>query len=257
MQLSHRSWAVSAVFDEPNLVSAAGLVPVLALAEAAGLARLAGQQLTVPTDKGANAGRKVASLVAGMVAGADSIDDLGLLRHGGMGRVLSGSVCAVDVGIVPAGLQVRTCPPARRGRCPLVDRTGRSHPDTHLPPGQPRRRGGGDRCRRHHRGGPWLCQAGRRVRLLQGARAERAAGHSGYPDGGAGDRGTAAAEGVGGSPRGAQRLVADAAAQVRRLLPGSRPLLRADSAFYGRGPVGAAIRGGCDVWRCQIFSFAP
>ena len=41
MQLSHRSRAISAVFDEPNLVSAAGLVPVLALAEAAGLARLA------------------------------------------------------------------------------------------------------------------------------------------------------------------------------------------------------------------------
>jgi hypothetical protein len=49
------------------------------------------------------------------------------------------------------------------------------------------------------------------------------------------------------SPRGAARLVADAAAQVRRLLPGSRPLLRADSAFYGRGPLLAAIRGGCEV----------
>ena len=41
----------------------------------------------MPTDKGANAGLKVASLVAGMVAGADSIDDMALLRHGGMGRV--------------------------------------------------------------------------------------------------------------------------------------------------------------------------
>jgi hypothetical protein len=50
-----------------------------------------------------------------------------------------------------------------------------------------------------------------------------------------------------GSARGAKRLVADAAAQVRRLLPGSRPLVRMDSAFYGRGPVGAAVRGGCDV----------
>ena len=87
MQLSHTLRAVSAVFDEPNLVAAAGLVPAAALAEAAGLARLAGQHLSVPTDKGANAGWKVASLVAGMVAGADSIDDLGLLRHGGMGRL--------------------------------------------------------------------------------------------------------------------------------------------------------------------------
>ena len=43
----------------------------------------------MPGDKGANAGLKVASLVAGMVAGADSIDDMALLRHGGMGRVFA------------------------------------------------------------------------------------------------------------------------------------------------------------------------
>jgi hypothetical protein len=41
----------------------------------------------VPGDRGANAGGKVSALVAGMVAGADSIDDMGLLRHGGMGRL--------------------------------------------------------------------------------------------------------------------------------------------------------------------------
>ena len=86
------------MFDEPNLVSAAGLVPVLALAEVTGLARLAQQQLTVPTDKGANAGRKVASLVAGMVAGADSIEDMGLLRHGGMGRVFAGAYAPSTLG---------------------------------------------------------------------------------------------------------------------------------------------------------------
>jgi hypothetical protein len=77
------------VFDDPNLVSAAGLVPVLKLAERAGLQRLAEQHLSVPTDKGANAGSKVVSLVAGMVAGADSIDDMGVLRHGGMGRIFT------------------------------------------------------------------------------------------------------------------------------------------------------------------------
>ena len=37
----------------------------------------------MPTDKGANAGAKVSALVAGMVAGADSIEDMALLRHGG------------------------------------------------------------------------------------------------------------------------------------------------------------------------------
>src|SRR5665811_942714 len=87
MQLSHTPPVRSAVFDDPNLVSSAGLVPMLSLARSAGLARLADQHLSVPTDKGANAGLKVASLVAGMVAGADSIDDMALLRHGGMKRI--------------------------------------------------------------------------------------------------------------------------------------------------------------------------
>ena len=77
------------MFDDPNLVSAAGLIPLLALADRAGLRRLVEEHLSVPTDKGANAGLKVASLVAGMVAGADSIDDMALLRHGGMGRVFA------------------------------------------------------------------------------------------------------------------------------------------------------------------------
>ena len=87
VKLSHTLRATSVVFDDPNLVSSAGLVPALGLAESAGLRRLADERLSVPTDKGANAGLKVASLVAGMVAGADSIDDMALLRHGGMGRL--------------------------------------------------------------------------------------------------------------------------------------------------------------------------
>ncbi len=89
VKLSHTLRATSAAFDDPNLVSTGGLVPVLALAESAGLRDLADQHLSVPTDKGANAGLKVASLVGGMVAGADSIDDMALLRHGGMGRVFA------------------------------------------------------------------------------------------------------------------------------------------------------------------------
>src|SRR5665809_52176 len=89
MQLCHTPRATSAVFDDPNLVSSAGLVPVVSLAGSAGLDELAQQHLTVPTDKGANAGLKVSSLVAGMVAGADSIDDMALLRHGAMGRIFA------------------------------------------------------------------------------------------------------------------------------------------------------------------------
>src|SRR5450756_3078190 len=87
MQASH---SVSAVFDDPNLVSVAGLVPVLALARRAGLADLAAEHLSVPGPAGANSRVKVTALVAGMVAGADSIEDMDLLRHGGMGRLLAG-----------------------------------------------------------------------------------------------------------------------------------------------------------------------
>src|SRR3954465_9918794 len=89
MRLSHTLGRISTVFDDPNLVASAGLVPVMGLAQEAGLEELARQHLSVPGDKGANAGLKVASLVAGMVAGADSIDDMALLRHGGMGRMFT------------------------------------------------------------------------------------------------------------------------------------------------------------------------
>ncbi len=87
MQLSHTRPVTAAKFDNPNLVSYAGLVPVMALAERAGLLDLADEHLSVPTDKGAHAGRKIGTLVAGMIAGADSIADLDRVRHGAMGTV--------------------------------------------------------------------------------------------------------------------------------------------------------------------------
>lgn len=87
MQVPHTPAAVSASFDDPSLVSTAGLVPVMRLAQDAGLTGLAEQWLSVPTDKGANAGAKVSSLVADMVAGTDSIDDMAALRHGAMAKL--------------------------------------------------------------------------------------------------------------------------------------------------------------------------
>lgn len=79
-------------------MSAGGLVPVVALADRAGLRAPTEAQLTVPTDKGAHAGAKVASLVAGMVAGADSVEDMDLLRHGGMGRLFTGPYAPSTLG---------------------------------------------------------------------------------------------------------------------------------------------------------------
>ena len=57
-------------------------------------------------------------------------------------------------------------------------------------------------------------------------------------------------KGSSGSPRGAARMVADTLASVARLQSPEttrKPLLRADSAFYGYPTVAAAIRGGADV----------
>lgn len=87
MRVWHR---VSADFDDPSLVGVAGLVPAVALAERAGLHELVADRVSVPGSAGANAAVKVSALVAGMVAGADSIEDLNLLRHGAMGRLFGG-----------------------------------------------------------------------------------------------------------------------------------------------------------------------
>jgi hypothetical protein len=73
-------------------------VPVLALADRSGLRRLVDEHLTVPSDRGARAGSKVASLVSGMVAGADSIEDMNLLRHGGMSRLFAGAYAPSTLG---------------------------------------------------------------------------------------------------------------------------------------------------------------
>ena len=90
MRLLHALAKTSAAFDDPNLVASVGLVPLMALADRAGLADLAtGVHPDGPA--GANAALKIASLAAGMAAGADSIDDMRLLRHGAMAKVFGGT----------------------------------------------------------------------------------------------------------------------------------------------------------------------
>jgi len=90
MRVSHSFPAISTVFDDANLVSCAGLAPTMALAHRAGLGDLVADTLTLKAEGGANAHLKVPALVAGMVAGADSITDMDLLRHGGMDRLFTG-----------------------------------------------------------------------------------------------------------------------------------------------------------------------
>jgi hypothetical protein len=81
------SHSIRPVFDDPNLVSTAGLVPTLRLAETAGLHDLLEQRLTVASP---NPAAKATCVIGGMLAGADSIDDLDLLRHGAMDRLFDG-----------------------------------------------------------------------------------------------------------------------------------------------------------------------
>ncbi len=81
---------LTADFDDPNLVSCAGLAPVLQLAGRAGFQQLVGEHVRPTEPGGVNPHLKIPSLVAGMVAGADSIDDMALLRHGAMNRLFTG-----------------------------------------------------------------------------------------------------------------------------------------------------------------------
>ena len=90
MRLLHALARTHASFDDPNLVSRAGLVPVMALAQRAGLTELVAEQVRPGGPCGVNAQLKVPCLVAGMIGGADSIDDMDLLRHGAMDALFGG-----------------------------------------------------------------------------------------------------------------------------------------------------------------------
>jgi hypothetical protein len=90
VRLLHSLARTYASFDDPNLVSHSGLVPVMALAQRAGLADLVAEHVRPGGECGVNAYLKVPCLVAGMTAGADSIDDMDLLRHGAMTSLFGG-----------------------------------------------------------------------------------------------------------------------------------------------------------------------
>ena len=90
MRLLHSLAKTRASFDDPNLVSHACLVPVMALAGRAGLPDLVAEHVRPGGDCGVNAHLKVPCLVSGMAAGADSIDDMDVLRHGAMPALFGG-----------------------------------------------------------------------------------------------------------------------------------------------------------------------
>src|SRR3954451_14536035 len=245
MQLSHTRPVVSASFDDPNLVSAAGLVPLMALAGKAGLRELADDRLSVPTDKGAHAGLKVSSLVAGMAAGADSIDDMALLRHGGMGKVFTRAYAPSTLGSFLRSFtfgHVRQLDAvASRFLIGLAEHTELL----------------GDR----DGAGPVLVDIDDTIVEVHGYQKQGAAfGYSGV-------RGLNALlatvstaqiapviaaqrlrKGSVGSPRGAARLATDTLALIgRSRLAGRNVLVRADSAFYSHALVTTVLKTGAEV----------
>ena len=245
MQLSHIRPVVSATFDEPNLVSAAGLVPLMALAGKAGLGELAEERLSVPTDKGANAGLKLSSLVAGMAAGADSIDDMALLRHGGMGKVFTGAYAPSTLGSFLRSF--------RFGHVRQADAVA-SRFLLHLAEHTELLGGRQD-------SGTVVVDIDDTIVEVHGYQKQGAAfGYSGV-------RGLNALlatvstdqvapviaaqrlrKGSVGSPRGAARLAADTLALIGRShLAGRHVLVRADSAFYSHALVTAVLTAGADV----------
>ncbi|RFA17657.1 IS1380 family transposase [Subtercola boreus] len=246
MQVSHVSRSAVAIFDDPNLVSAAGLLPILRLAENAGLRGLADQWLSVPTDKGANAGLKVSSLVAGMVAGADSIDDMAVLRHGGMGKIFTqvyapstlgsflrsftfGHVRQLDAVasrlLINLANEAEIVPAPTDGGLVFVDVD-----DTIIEVHGPKKQGAG-----------FGYSGVRGINALLATVSTNTTAPVVI--------GQRLRKGAAGSPRGAARIVADALKTVTRL-PGGKDapvLLRADSAYYGHATVTAALRAGADV----------
>ena len=124
MRLLHALAKTIASFDDPHLVSHAGLVPVMALAERAGLGELVAEHVRPGGECGVNAHLKVPALVAGMAAGADSIDDMDVLRHGAMGALFGGIRAPSTLGLAPALLYLGERQPAGEGRPGVPRGTG-------------------------------------------------------------------------------------------------------------------------------------
>jgi hypothetical protein len=88
--------SVAVEFNEPRLISDAGLLLTATLAERLGLEELVNESVWLPyrTAGAALPGRKVMTLIHGMIAGADSIDDMDVLRAGSTQVVLGHRVMA-------------------------------------------------------------------------------------------------------------------------------------------------------------------
>src|ERR1700712_613399 len=239
MQLSHAVPVRTAVFDEPNLVSHVGLVPAVGLASRAGLIDLADHHLTVPGGAGHAAGLKVSALVGGMMTGADSISDMAVLRHGGMGRLFRGVRAPSTLGTFLRSFRfghVRQLDAVASrfligltGQCPLIS-TGSEIAFVDID----------DTIRSTYgyaKQGTGYGYSG--VKGLNAFLATVSTASSAPVI-----LGTRLRKGSANSARGAARLVADALVTTVKCGVAGTVVLRADSAFYGRDVIAAAQRAG-------------
>ncbi|TLP92880.1 IS1380 family transposase, partial [Nesterenkonia salmonea] len=253
MLFNHAPAAVSYTFDEPNLVSVAGLVPVMAFAQSTGLAGLAEEKITVRNtgaDKGANPEAKISSLVAGMVAGADSIDDVDLLRHGGMGSLFEkvyapstlgshlraythghvkqlaavSSSFLASLGAKTPLLPVPTTAEGKKTGAVFVDID-----DTVIEVFSPKKQGAGYGYNKTRGLNALLVTATTTESspVIIGQQLRKGAAHS---------------------ARGADKTLADALSTLKRVPGRGAPVVvRADSAYYGAKIAAAALRAGADL----------
>ena len=202
-------------------------------------AELAHDRLSVPTDKGSNAGVKVMALVAGMLAGADSIDDMNLLRHGGMGRLFDRTYAPSTLGsflrefrfghvrqLDAVASRVLT---GLAGQAPLLqaragERVMVDLDDTII------------EVHGYQKQGASFGYSG--VRGLNALLATASTSSSAPVV-----LGQRLRQGKTGSPKGAARIVGDALATLRRtgIGDGVRPLLRTDSAIASSAPTVASV----------------
>ena len=199
----------------------------------------------MPTDKGANPGLKVSSLVAGMVAGADSIDDMAVREHGGMGKIFSAAYAPSTLGSFLRSFTFGHVRQLDAVACRVLAGLNSATPLLY----------GIDH--------DVLVDVDDTIIEVHGYAKQGAGfGYSGVRGINAlistvtvdGQAPVIAAsrlrKGSTGSPKGASRLVADTLATVRRLrgsAAAGRVLLRADSAFYGQPVVHAAQVAGAQV----------
>ncbi len=237
MKASH---SIRPVFDDPNLVSSAGLVPALRLAETAGLHDLLEQRLSVASP---NPVAKATCVIAGMLAGADNIDKLDLLRHGGMDRLFDGLRAPSTLGTYLRSFT--------HGHVQQLDAVG-TRVLVGLAAQVPALINGAE-----HEGGLALIDVDDTIREVHGYAKQGAAyGYSkvrglnaqlaalSTPLAAPMILGARLRSGNTASATGTGRLLAQAITNARGAGVRSRVLARADSAYYGHAFVGTALRHG-------------